>query len=202
VTTFAFPSSITPNDAEMQLVSNTSARLSVLSRQMQTLVRAGEAWVYTMNFRNLTYEQGAELEAWLFRLNGQEHRFTVQDHRYRALQGVGGGSPLVNGASQTGAALIVDGAPSSISDWLKPGDYIKFGNELKRVTAPVDTSSDDATIPIIPRIRVSPGNNASVLVGPGTTGLFMLAEKEQSGRTRAGGFTDITINCAEAVAGA
>jgi hypothetical protein len=49
------------------------------------------------------------------------------DHRSRrTLLGAGGGTPLVNGASQVGTSLVTDGWPNNTLV-LKAGDLIKLG---------------------------------------------------------------------------
>jgi hypothetical protein len=37
------------------------------------------------------------------------------------------GTPVVNGASQSGSSLVVDGAATSQTGWLLAGDYIQLG---------------------------------------------------------------------------
>ena len=83
----------------------------------------------------------------------------------RAANGVGGGTPLVNGASQTGDSIITDGWPIGTSNIVRAGDVLKFAgdNAVYRVRA--DTNSDGggaAIIPITPNLRVSPATNAVI----------------------------------------
>jgi hypothetical protein len=78
---------------------------------------------------------------------------------------------LVNGASQTGSNLIIDGASNSINLWLRQGDIIKVVGAavVSDVTADVNTNgSGQATIPISPPIFVggSPLDNAVVEINP------------------------------------
>lgn len=85
--------------------------------------------------------------------------------------GVGGGSPLVNGADQTGSNLVIDGASSSITNWLRAGDMIEVtgGVVIYDVTGNVNTDGGgNATIPINPPIfsGQSPANNAPVEIDP------------------------------------
>ncbi len=81
--------------------------------------------------------------------------------------GVGGGTPRVNGAGQTGNTLVIDGASSSITNWLRQGDIIKWAGDqlVYDVNGDVNTNSGgNATIPIHPPIFTgqSPANNAVV----------------------------------------
>lgn len=100
-----------------------------------------------------------------------------------------GGTPLVNGAAQTGTNLIVDGFTASAAPRLKKGDVftiagvyavnpITFQNtgELQQFVATADVSSDGAgaaTIPIFPALSISgtsrtvtalPADNAAITV--------------------------------------
>lgn len=100
-----------------------------------------------------------------------------------------GGTPLVNGASQTGASIVTDAWTSSAANRLLRGDVIQFAgvnhvNPQSRqsngvlqdfvVTADVDSdSSGNATIPIDPPLTTSgafqtvtgsPANNAAITI--------------------------------------
>lgn len=95
----------------------------------------------------------------------------VQHPLLKANYGVGGGSPLVNGASQTGSSIVIDAGPTSITNWLRDGDIIKFSSLqlIYDVTANVNTDSGgNATIPIHPPIFAgqSPPNNDPVGIVP------------------------------------
>jgi hypothetical protein len=91
----------------------------------------------------------------------------VQHQHLLANYGNGGGSPLVAGADQTGSTIDIDGASSSITNWLRRGDIIQFNSDqlIYDVTAAVNTDGGGAaTIPINPPIFAgqSPPNNDPV----------------------------------------
>lgn len=97
----------------------------------------------------------------------------VQHPYWQRRSGVGGGTPLVNGANQTGAVLVVDGASPSVTGWLRAGDLIQvLGTPVVLdVTADVNTDSGgNASIPIHPPLFAgqSPANNAPVTIDPTT----------------------------------
>jgi hypothetical protein len=100
-----------------------------------------------------------------------------------------GGTPLVNGASQTGASLVTDGWTAAAASRLKKGDVFTIANVfhvnpqtrqstgvLQQFTVTADVSSDgsgNATIPISPSITVSgafqtvnasPADNAALTI--------------------------------------
>jgi hypothetical protein len=73
----------------------------------------------------------------------------------------------VNGASQTGSSLVIDGATTTQTDWLKAGDWIQLGtgssSKLHKVVQDVDTDgSGNATLEIWPDLRSSPADNAAI----------------------------------------
>lgn len=95
----------------------------------------------------------------------------VQHPYLHVRKGAGGGTPLVNGADQTGAAVTIDGASASITNWLRAGDIIAIAGQpvVYDVQADVNTNgSGQATIPISPPIFVgrSPADNAAVEIVP------------------------------------
>jgi hypothetical protein len=102
-----------------------------------------------------------------------------------------GGTPLVNGASQTGASLVTDGWTAAAASRLKQGDVFTIANvyavnpktrqstgQLRQFVVTADVSSDgsgNATIPISPSIvgplspalqtvNALPADNAAITV--------------------------------------
>lgn len=92
-----------------------------------------------------------------------------------------GGTPLVNGAAQTGASLITDGFTAAAAPRLKKGDVFTIAGvyavnpvtfestgELQQFVVTADVSSDgagNATVPIYPSI-VTSGNTKTVTNSP------------------------------------
>jgi hypothetical protein len=73
--------------------------------------------------------------------------------------------PLVNGSSQTGSTLSIDGLPASTDGLLMPGDWIGIGNELKMMTAPLNSTSTGAgVLHFSPALVRSPIDNDPVIV--------------------------------------
>ena len=117
----------------------------------------------------------------LIKLRGRVGSFLWGDDSW-TLQGAAGGTPLVNGASQTGLTLITDGWPNSTLV-LKEADVIQIGAgataELKRVTADATTNgSGQVTIDIWPQIRTSPGDNTAIVTSS-PKGLFRLSDNRR-----------------------
>jgi len=84
------------------------------------------------------------------------------------------GTVLVNGASQTGSSLIVDGLDSTP----QLGDVFKIAgvDKIYTVTATPTVSSGGATIAINPALASSPADNAAIT--------FLSTSRENAGKTR------------------
>lgn len=174
MTVLTFPS-IVPNESVWGLKSNTHQFRSPFTGSVQTIEMAGSRWFATLTFNNLTAADRRTLTAFLTQLRGSSGRFYLYDHSHSTPSGVGTGSPLVNGASQTGNSLVTDGWTPSQTGILKAGDYFEVNDELKMVTA--DANSDgggNATISFEPPLRASPANNAAITV-TNPTAIMMLA---------------------------
>jgi hypothetical protein len=129
----------------------------------------------------------AQAEEWfsfLVKLNGQYGTFLLGDP-HSAPRGSASstpGTPVVNGASQTGAELAIDGLPASATGYLKAGDYIQLGAgstaTLHKVLNDVNSNgSGEATLDIWPDLRSSPADDAAVVIS-NAVGVFRLAANE------------------------
>ena len=175
MTSFAFPD-IRPQAQSWALQNFTAIFKSPLNGSISTLDRDGESWRISMTFTNLNDARRRQLLAFLFKLNGAQHRFTVRDFAFTR-GGAGGGSPLVNGGAQTGKNLIIDNGPNSQTNWLLAGDQIGVAGLLHSVDANVSTDgSGNATIIVSPRIFLSPNNNAAVEIDQPTNSFVLDVE--------------------------
>jgi len=79
--------------------------------------------------------------------------------------GAGGGSPLVNVGSQTGGSIDTDGWTPNITNVVRAGDVLKFvgDNGVYRVRSDHNSNgSGEATINIVPNLRLSPANETAI----------------------------------------
>lgn len=195
MTTYSFPT-VTPNEMRLQFVSNTTFFRSPLSGAIQTEDRSGEYLGATIEYRNMTQAQKAVIMALIAKLNGQQHRVTLPFHAVDN-RGAFGGTPLVNGASQTGTSIDIDGASTGITNWIREGDVFSFNGEMKICTADANSDgSGNVTISFWPRIRTSPDNNAAVETTT-PVGTFMLANNSQEMSFRPGIFADTSLSFIE-----
>jgi hypothetical protein len=132
-------------------------------------------WTVDFDLPLMDDETASEWTAFLMALKGQRGTFLLGHPTKTTPRGTGAGTPLVNGASQTGANLVTDGWGTS-QVVLKKGDFFSLGQRLYSVLT--DTTSDgsgNATLDIFPNLRESPANNAALtLTNP--TGLFRLED--------------------------
>jgi hypothetical protein len=148
----------------------------------------------------------ANAEAWvafLLSLRGQFGTFLLGDPVGATPRGSAGGTPLVNGASQTGETLVLDGATVSQTGWLKAGDYIQLGAgataRLHKVLADANSDgSGNVSLDLWPHIATAPANNAAIVVND-TVGLFKLATNEQSWSINVAQHYGLSFNFAEAI---
>ena len=130
----------------------------------------GRRWTETYRFpmaspMATTGRQGYALLQSYFR-NGTF--LNLQHQYYLTTLGAAGGTPLVNGASQTGTSLITDGWPNSTAI-LKAGDLITGTTTTTVYEQTVDVSSDgsgNATLTLNPPIFTGGelDNNAAIVV--------------------------------------
>ena len=174
MTTFTFPA-ITPSTNTFELVANTRTFQSPLTNAIQTSSRKGSLWRASLQFNNLSGADRKVMQAFVVKLNGQEHRFTLHDHSHTR-RGAGGGTLRVNGGTQSGTSLVCDGATASVANYLRSGDYISFNNELHMVVADANSDgSGNITLSIAPPIRKTPADDTIVDYTVPVSGVFLLA---------------------------
>ena len=138
----------------------------------------------------MTRAQFAPIHAFVLKQRGQYESFQVVPPVVNAGLGSPAGTPLVNGADQTGRSVVTDGWNASITIF-KAGDFLKFANHDKVYKVVTDATSDgsgDSTITIEPPLVTSPATDSAITYtsvpftvaltsgiqefATGTTGLF------------------------------
>lgn len=172
--------SVSPSVVSLQLIGNTGLYPSPLIASAQTIDRGGLKWKATYTYNNVSSDRRAQLMGLIASLRAQANRVRVKVYD-NPRRGGYGGTPLVDGGSQTGSSLDVDGVTNK-TNWIRAGDYfsvvVNGEHELKMCTADADSSGGAVTIPCEPRLRASPLNNAVVFVEDGggdvPEGVFVL----------------------------
>jgi hypothetical protein len=139
-------------------------------------------------------------------LKGQYGTFLLGDPNCKTPQGSARttlGTPLVNGAGQTGETLSIDGLPLSVAGYLKAGDYLQLGSsttaKLFKVLSDVNTNgSGQANIDLWPSIKTAPADNATVTLS-NTVGNFRLSGNTQQWQINDISSYGITFDCVEAL---
>jgi hypothetical protein len=175
--------------AQITLTARNSVAVtsSPFTFKQQILQHQGSRWEATITLPPM---QRANAETWisfLISLYGQYGTFLLGDPIGATARGSAAttpGTPLVNGASQTGNTLNIDGAPNSATGYLKAGDYIQLGSastsQLYKVLADANSNgSGEVSVDIWPALRSSPTDNSTVVVSS-AKGLFRLTTPESS----------------------
>jgi len=150
---------------------------NALTSQIQRKATTGARWVAQYELPPLKREGYAEWQAFFANLNGRLNTFYAYDPNATSPRGIGTGTPLVNGGSQTGNTLVTDGWTSSQTGILKKGDYFSVNNELKIITNDIDSDgSGNATLEFEPPLRNSPSDNASITVNDAKCEMVLLTD--------------------------
>ncbi len=144
--------------------------------QIQTY--QGMLWSAGVTLPPMKRETAAQWIAFLTSLNGMEGTFLLGDPAGITPRGIGTGSPLVNGASQTGRTLDTKGWSTGITGILLAGDYIQLGSGVtSRLHQVVQDASSDggglASLEIWPVLRESPVADSAIVINS-AKGIFRL----------------------------
>ena len=175
---------------------NTIRTTSPFTRSSQIISRPGDQWFATYELAVGTKATRAEWQVFLMQASNTDNRFKAYEHGYEA-QGTTNGTPLVNGADQTGTSLITDGWANS-KTVLKAGDYISVNDELKVVTADVTSDgSGNATINFEPKIRVSPDDNEALITTNPHCLMRLIDDEQAQWDVSPGGFYRFSFSAEE-----
>lgn len=188
---------------ELRAINAVIYEMSPFTFAGQAQASSGQMWQADVTLPPMKREDAEKWIAWLVSLRGQFGTFNMGDPSAATPRGVATGTPRVNGASQTGEDLNIDGCTANVTGWLKAGDYIQLGAAgtatLHKVLADVDTNaSGEATLSLWPHIRSAPADNATVVVSD-TVGRWRLASNESSWSVNEASIYGITFSAREAI---
>ena len=136
------------------LVRTVAVSSSAFTGQDQVVQHEGEYWTTQISFPPMLKDKAAQIIAFLLQLRGRRGTFSIGDQDRKTIQGVATGTIRVNGASQTGNQVALDGFANSTSNVFKAGDYIQINSFLYMVTEDVTSnSSGEANVKIEPALR-------------------------------------------------
>ena len=197
MTTYAFPTltRAAPQTLEWGIVWNTQVMSSPLTQGVRTIEIPGARWQAVIGYRGLEESDAAILQAWLMQLRGRVNYASLAPWQRAEPRGTIAGTPLVNGASQTGATLNIDGCTAGTT--LKAGDFFSVGGELKMVTADATANgSGEMAVSFEPPLRASPADNAAITTSNPTASFILSADDLRWSVVR-GKFTDVSLQFIE-----
>lgn len=190
----------------IRAVNQTAMTMSPFTYKQQIHTHTGKRWEAEVQLPPLKYDDAEDWIAWLLSLNGMSGSFLMGDPNRATPRGSAAttaGTPVVNGADQTGSSLSIDGLPTSVTGYLKAGDYIQLGAgstaTLYKVVTDVDTnSSGEATLDLWPNILTAPSDNAVVIV-TSAKGRWRLNSGQQDWSINNASIYGITFACVQVV---
>jgi len=199
----SFPASIGFANLNIRARTVVGVNASPFTGQQQVYRHQGQWWEAEVSLPPMKRADAEQAIAFLLKMNGQYGTFLLGDKANPSTRGVGTGTPLVNGASQTGDELITDGWTVSTTGILKAGDWIQLGSgsttRLYKVLDDVNSDgSGNATINIFPNLRSSPDDDAAITVS-NTQGLWRLVSNETEYSIDNMSIYGMTFACAEAL---
>ena len=168
----ALPSEMVIERCSMKAKSLVAVTASPFTGEQQVHAHSGQFWEADITVAPSERGDAAAIHAWLLSLNGREKTLLFGDPAGATARGSASttpGTPVVNGADQTGASLICNGGPIGATNYLRVGDYIQLGSgstaTLHQVLEDVSTDgSGNFTLNLWPNIRSAPANGATVTV--------------------------------------
>jgi hypothetical protein len=190
----------------IRAVNQTAMTMSPFTYKQQIHTHTGKRWEAEVQLPPMKYDDAEQWIAWLLSLNGMSGSFLMGDPNRATPRGsaaTAAGTPVVNGANQTGSSLAIDGLPASATGYLKAGDYIQLGSgataTLYKVVVDVDTnSSGEATLDLWPNIVTAPTDGATVVV-INTAGRWRLNSGQQDWSINAASIYGVTFACIQVV---
>lgn len=169
----------------------------------QSYVHPGQRWLASVTLPPMKRERAEPWITFLMSLKGRQGYFLLSDPNAYSPQGSVSGTVLVNGASQFGTTLLVDGISANLSNAFKAGDYIQLGSgaaaRLHKILVNASANSSGmATLEIWPDLRESPADN-SVVTYLGASGLFRLTDNVTSWNINQISSYGISFDCVEYV---
>lgn len=179
--TISFPDPAGFVGSTFGLVTNTQTFQSPFTRNTQRLILGLGLWSasYTLRRMRRSEQLAADWMAFFLQCQGQANAFDAYDPDRKSPRGALGGTPLVNGAGQTGNTLAIDGCTPGVVNWARAGDYFSCNGELKQLTAPVTTNgSGQATLTFQPAMRSSPPDNTPLNFDRPTCTMILVDDKQ------------------------
>jgi len=170
--------------------------------QTQVHQHQGEFWRTVISLPPMLRANANLWLSFLLQLRGRRGTFKIGDQDAKTIIGTATGTIRVNGASQTGNQVALDGFTASRANVFKAGDYIQIGSYLYMVIADVSAnSSGEADVKIEPALRssIETINDDTTVVYSNTTTLMRLDTNELGWQTDKVSKYGISFSASEAL---
>jgi hypothetical protein len=170
--------------------------------QTQVHQHQGEFWRTVISLPPMLRANANIWLSFLLQLRGRRGTFKIGDQDAKSITGVATGTIRVNGASQTGNQIALDGFANSTNNVFKAGDYIQIGSFLYMVIEDVNSnSSGEANVKIEPALRSSLEtiNDDTTVVYSNTTTIMRLDSNELGWQTDKVSKYGISFSASEAL---
>ena len=177
--------------------------MSPFTYKQQIFSHQGQRWEADVTLPPMKRSDAEQWVAWLVSLKGLRGTFLMGDPVGCPPRSSAGGTPLVNGASQTGDTLNIDGCTASQTPWIKAGDYIQLGSassaSLHKVLADANSDgSGEVVLDIWPNINVAQADNATIVTS-NAKGVWRLANNESNWSINEIAVYGLTFGCTQAI---
>lgn len=160
----SLPSSPAPRSISIRALQ--PALVSIAhSGRAQRRSRGAHLWAIELGYPPMRRSEFDPMLAFLDQQQDEYGQFTVVLPRMSTARGALGGTPLVNnvaGYSIGASSVAVDGASLSVTNWVRAGDFFKFGGHAKVYRATADANSDgsgNVTLAFWPPLVSAVANN-------------------------------------------
>tara|TARA_R100001460_G_scaffold72732_1_gene113530 strand:- start:9 stop:635 length:627 start_codon:yes stop_codon:yes gene_type:complete len=173
---------------------------SPFTNQQQVFEHEGAQWRTTMTLPPMKKDSAAVWLAFFMSLRGRRGTFKLGDQDRKTIQGVATGTIRVNGASQTGNQVALDGFANSTNNVFKAGDYIQINSYLYMVIEDVNSNgSGEADVKIEPALRsgIETINDDTTVLYSNTTTIMRLDTNEFNWDTNQVSVYGISFACSE-----
>lgn len=198
-----FPTHTNVKSIDLRAVNAVAMSMSPFTYKQQVFAHQGQRWEADVTLPPMKRSDAEQWVAWLVSLKGLRGTFLMGDPVGCTARGSVGGTPLVNGASQTGDTLNIDGCTASQTPWIKAGDYIQLGSassaSLHKVLADANSDgSGEVVLDIWPNINVAQADNATIVTS-NAKGVWRLANNESNWSINEIAVYGLTFGCTQAI---
>lgn len=171
------PARPAPTRFSIEPASFTAMTQSPWTAAQQVQLNTGQLWTISIDLPPMAEADARDWLAILLSLKGQYGTFLYGNPRMKTPRGNWGTVPVVNGSTQTGQELAIDGLPANAI--IRAGDFFQIGTDssarLYSVTADATAnSSGEVTLDIWPRLRTAT-TDGDALTTSSPQGVFRLA---------------------------